>query len=461
MKPNWQKAVLVLAVGGVSLSGLAVPAMAAAKPPVSEVKLVVDGQEAALRTLQVKGVSLVSVRDLARSFGIMPEYAAGSITLNTEVTVQLKVGSPAYTVNGETRQFAAAPFEAGGTVYAELNSLVEALGGSVEGQGGNAVVHSFQLLDGSFSSARWISGNRILAARDDDKSLYVIDAQTKKGTLLTSSEDVAGLTISPDGKSGIFTAATGEVKVINLQTGLIRTVTTDTSVKTDLVWSADGGTIYFIQGDNQDKLASLKLDSGAITKLLEDKVNFKSDLRVSADGKKLLYIVNVTGVAKNDSNSTEESLTIDYSGAGTQLVQFALDSKDVKPVVLAAGKTNKLYPQLLKDGSAAYISTDPDAQNPLGSLQLASAPDKAVQALPQLDAEETSVTPAGELLVTGVNKSGQTELLLVQPDGSAKTVAALTAEVTDAHASADGQTVGLNEGKVVLITSAGLTGLTR
>ncbi len=452
---------LALTVGGVSLTGMALPATAATNPAAVALQVAVDSQATALRTLQVKGVSLVSVRDLAASFGIVPEYAGGSIALNTEATVNIRVGSLAYTVDGEARQFAAAPFEAGGVVYAELNSLVDALGGSVEGQGKNAVIRSFRLLDGEFSSARWISGNRILAVREDDKSLYVIDAATKKGELLTSDEDALGLTVSPDGKSGIYTASTGIVKLINLQNGLVRTVTSDTTVKTELVWSADGSSVYFIQGDNQDKLSRLKLDTGAIATLLDDKVNFKSELRVSADSKKLLYIVNVTGVAKNDSNSTEDSLTVDFSGAGTQLVQFALDAKDAKPVLLAAGKTNKLYPQWLKDGSAAYISTDPDAASPTGSLQVVSAPDKTVQAIAELDAEEASLTPDGELLVAGLNKNGQTELRLVQPDGSAKPLLSFTDDITGLFASSDGRTLGLYGGKVVLVTSAGIDSLTR
>ncbi|WP_058303672.1 stalk domain-containing protein [Gorillibacterium timonense] len=461
MKPSWQKTMLALTVGGVSITGMVLPATAATKPVVSEVKVNVDGQQAGIRTIQAGSVRLVSVRDLSGSFGIVPEYSAGNIILNTENTVELKVGSLAYTVNGETKQFVTAPFEAGGTVFVELNSLVEALGGSVEANGQETLIHSFQLQEGDFISARWIGENRILAVRDDDKAVFLIDAQTKRSTLLVVDEDAAGMVISPDGKTGVYTLPSGAVKTINLQNGKIKTISTDNTVKTDLVWSADGSTVYFIQGDNQEKLASVKLETGAITKLLEDKVNYKSNLRVSADSKTLLYIVNVTGVAKNDSDSTEESLTIDYSVAGTQLASLALDKKDAKPVILAAGNTNKLYPQLLKDGSAAFISIDPTAQEPVGSLQLVAAADKVTSALSELDAEETVLTAAGDLLVAGLNKSGQFELIQVQADGSKKAVASYSAELTGLALSASGQTVGIEAGKVVLATSAGLTYLTR
>jgi WD40 repeat protein len=460
MKPQWQKAVLVLTVGGVSLTGMSIPAMAATKPVAVEAKIVVDGQSFSVRTIQVKGVELVSVRDLARSFGIVPDYAASSITLNTEATVRLTVGSLAYTVNGENKAFAVAPLEIGGAVYVERNAVVEALGGSIEGQGKEAVIHSFKLLDGSYSSLRWISDNRILAVRQDDKSVYVIDPANKKGDRLTSDQDATDLVVSPDGKSGVYATSTGTLKVINLQTGLIRTVSTDTTVKTDLVWSPDGASVYFVQGDNQEKLSVLQLNTGSITNLLNDKVNYKSELRVSADAKRLLYIVNVTGVATNDSNSTEESLTIDYSKAGSQLLQLALDTKDAKPVVLASGKTNKLYPQILKDGTAAYIRTDPDAANPVGSLQLVSAPDKAVAAAADLDAEEATLTPTGELVVTGLDKSGQSQIVLVQPDGSTKKLAAST-DISGVVSSADGRLVALNGGKVVLVSATGLDALTR
>ncbi|MEO3944341.1 stalk domain-containing protein [Gorillibacterium sp. CAU 1737] len=462
MKPSWKKTMLTLTASGVGFAAMALPVAAAQKPVVQQVKVSLDGQQEGVRVIESNGTSLIAIRDLANSFGIVPEYAKGQIVLNTEVTVELTVGSTAYRVNGEEKAFTIAPYEVAGSVFAPLNELVEALGGTVEKSGSNILIQSFQLAEGEFSSVRWISNDRVLAVREDDHALVLIDTLSKRSTVLIADADAAGLVLSPDGKTGIYTLGNGTVKTINLATGILRTVTKDSSVKTDLVWSADGKTVYFIQGDNQEKLASLNVETGVISKVLEDKVTYKSDLRVSADSKKLLYLVNITGTAKNDSNSTEESLTIDYSTAGTQLVSLELGKADAKPVVLTFDAANKLYPQLLKDGSAAYIRIDPAAADPVGALELVTGANQQKEAALGLDVLEASLNAAGDLLVLGSNKSGLLELHQVQPDGTSKSLSSFSLDLSNAVVSLDGQhTIGTVDGKVVLAAGSSVQYLTK
>ncbi|MNV97271.1 hypothetical protein D3C71_1923720 [compost metagenome] len=65
--------------------------------------------------------------------------------------------------------------------------------------------------------------------------------------------------------------------------------------------------------------------------MLADKVENKSEVQVSADQSKIVYFVNVTGTAETDKAGTEESLKIDYSKAGTQLLSLDITKKDAKP----------------------------------------------------------------------------------------------------------------------------------
>ncbi|MNC48028.1 hypothetical protein D3C75_971220 [compost metagenome] len=80
--------------------------------------------------------------------------------------------------------------------------------------------------------------------------------------------------------------------------------------------------------------------------------------------------MNVTGVAKNDADSTEDSLTVDFSKAGEQLYKLDLVTKDAKPAALTTALDNKLYPEILANGSVVYLSADPDgnAANTLKSI---------------------------------------------------------------------------------------------
>jgi len=467
MGGKWSKAVLAaaLTVAGVSgvvpvLNGTAV--QAAQSLLAAQTDLIVDGVTYPTGTITVNGTRLYAVRDLIHSIGGQLTVNGGALSVvldsasSTVNTITFKTGDTAYTVNGEAKTFQTAPTYAAGRVYVELEGFVEGLGGSlIEGSGGIAV-RSFSLLTGEFEYARWTSGSQIAAVRESDKATYLLDAASGRGLLLTGSEEVAEMVVSPDGQYGICLNEQAQLTAVNLDNGSKRLISKDTSVKTDPVWSVDGKTIYFIQGDNQEKIAKVNVASGEITKLVEDKVSFKSDLRVSADEKKLLYFVNATGTAKNDADSTEDSLSIDYSAAGTKLVSFDLTVKDAKAVDLAVGADNKLAPQWLADGRAAYISIDLDKDDVVGVLTAVAAGNKVSVLLPEISASTTWVNSAGELYVLGTAKNGQSVLSRVKADGTATQVAATELEATDMSVNPTGDKAAIIvDGKIVIISAAG------
>ncbi|MBC8078797.1 MAG: hypothetical protein H7X86_00500 [Gorillibacterium sp.] len=474
MSKKWSKVVLASSLVFASVSSIVPMTNAAFANAASQDlqtvqnQLFVDGQSSGVRTVKVNGVMLYAIRDLANALGAQLKQVDGeiSVSLNNSFfatsTVMIKPGQTMYTANGETRTFITAPTYVAGRIYVELQSFVEALGGTLTKVNGKAAILSYALLDGSFENAQWVAGNKVIALRESDKMTYIIDADTGRSTLLTDSGNADGIVLSPNGEYGVYLNESAQLTLIRITNGRNQLISPDTTVKTDLVWSADGKMIYFIQGDNQEKISKINVETGTITKLVDDKVNFKSDLRVSMDEKKLLYFVNATGVAKNDADSTEDSLTIDYSGAGTKLNSFDLSVKDAKAVERAVGKDNKLAPQLLPDGRPLYISIDLDSEGVIGVLTVVDSDNKSSALLPGINADSTWLNAMGDLIISSTDDKGQTVLYLVKPDGSKTMVTTTDLEVSDLSLTMDGKNVTtIVDGKVAIITPAGVTYLTK
>ena len=60
-----------------------------------------------------------------------------------------------------------------------------------------------------------------------------------------------------------------------------------------------------------EKVASMNVADGSITVIPSDSLNYKSDLHLSADGKKLLYVVGKEGSTKFTEGDTPEVDSID------------------------------------------------------------------------------------------------------------------------------------------------------
>jgi hypothetical protein len=423
-----------------------------------------NGAAEELRTIDAGQVKLYSVRDLANALGASIEVVNGSLSLQLENTVVIKDKMTGYTVNGATMNFTTAPKNVGGTLFAELNAIVDGLGGSVEADSsGKMVYRSFKLLEGNLSSVHWIDGNKVIATLDGDtKAIYKIDPNTLTSELYTDNEDALSMVISPDGKYGVYTNENAQLILMTLNPGVISTLSLDQSTKTDLTWSADSKKIYFAQGDNQEKISFIDLASRTIKTVLEDKVNFKSDLRLSADGTKVLYNQNVTGTATNDADSTEDSLKVDFSKAGTQIYSLDLATAGAKPVKLTDGMSNTLYANILNDGSAVYINIDPADDNAKGTLKMVSSAGVAKDLVTDLDVSSSTVTSSGQIIITGIDAAGKTHTATVTADGKKTDLASSDAEVDGVSLSADGAAVFATiNGKIVKIQNGSIQSLTK
>lgn len=334
--------------------------------------------------------------------------------------------------------------------YVELTKLVTALGGELEPDA--HTILSFARPAGSFDTLHWSADGGLIANQSDAEStlLYKFTQTPGNYDLFSSSEGAVDFAVSADQQWGAFSDETGQLKLINLSTGLISPLGKDTSVKTDIVWSSDGKTLYFVQGDKQEKLAQISVETGEVKALLEDKVENKSELRISADGKSAVYIVNITGTAKNDADSTEDSLTVDFSKAGEQLYKLDLTTKGAKPVALTTTPDNKLYPEILAGGSVSYLSADADG-NAANTLKLITADGKSTDVALGAEVNWSTGVSTG-LVVSGTTADGSTVIYSIAGSAAPVELYRTAEDVSEVAVSADGSKLAIiSDGKVLVI----------
>ncbi|MNJ49317.1 hypothetical protein D3C77_445400 [compost metagenome] len=187
----------------------------------------------------------------------------------------------------------------------------------------------------------------------------------------------------------------------------------------------------------------------------------KSEIQVSADEKKLVYFVNITGKADNDKDSTEESLQIDYSKAGTQV--FALDLTVPEPAAVQWTKDadNKLYLSLLPDGKAVYVSADPEGVVSNNVLKVISSDGaKTTNLAADIDVVYSKLLH-GKLIVVGISGDGAYKVLEIASSGVKKELYSSQVEVTEAAISSSDTIALIRDGKVVLVQDGNVTELTK
>lgn len=432
----------------------------------SSAKLVVDNHASTIRTFKAGGTTLYSIRDLASAWkaevvidqGFIYVYAAQSAH-----TVRIQLNSYTYQADGATHQFSKAPVVSKGSVYAELDALVSALGGE-RVSASELQYASMKKLDGEFSAPRWNAAGHLVVTRSSDEGIETVSYNPVNGSYehLTANEDAEALAVSPNGLWGAFTNGEGQLYLLDLASGRSQALGTDNSVKTDLIWSQDSSKLYFMQGDKQEKIAYVSLKDAKVTTIVNDKVENKGSLRLSADGNMLLYSVSITGVAKNDADSTEDSLTIDYSNAWDQLYMLDVSKKDAKPVQLTTSKDNKLYPILLSNGNVIYVSAEVEGTSN-ASLKLILAADLKVTSLvSDIDVSIAALTSAGKILIAGTDQAGNMNVYEVATDGKKSLLYSTAGAITELMPAANGSGVAaIEDGKAIVITGGKAVVLTK
>ncbi|PRX75046.1 TolB protein [Cohnella sp. SGD-V74] len=360
--------VLALAVGTASAgAAFAATATATSAVQITNSAYIVNGTTVNLGTITEKGTTLVSLRDLSAKLGAKLQAAGGVVQakLNGH-TVELKAGSAVLKVDGAEHKLNVPVKNAKGVTYVELGAYVEALGASLYEDGKGSVWIDAKLLS-NVDRIQWVDAERFIATQENEtgRADYLVEAATGKYRLLDVAADASELILAPNGTKVAYTNAEGQVSVLDLtKIGRAVVVSTDTNIKPELVWSADSASIYFLQGDKGSVIAKLDPEINKITKILDDKVDYKANLEVSADGKTFTYTVTKPGAVVADANKPveEDDVSIDMKGTEPQIYQFTVDPsvKENKAVQLTTSTDDKVFIHAADGSSVAYVSVSAD-----------------------------------------------------------------------------------------------------
>ena len=362
--------VLALAVGAAS-AGAAFAANAKTENAVQLANSVyiVNGTAVNFGTMAEKGKILVSLREISSKLGANLQVSGGGVQakLNGH-TVELKSGSAVLKVDGAERKLDVPVKSVKGVNFIELEAYVDALGASFYKDETGTTWIDAKLL-ANVDRIQWVDAGRFIATQENEtgRADYLVEAATGKYRLLDVAADASDLVLAPGGQKAAYTNANGQVSVLDLSTvSRAVVVSNDTNIKPELVWSADGASLYFLQGDKGSVIAKLDPEINKITKILDDKVDYKANLEVSADGKTFTYTVTKPGAVVADANKPVEAddVTIDTKGTEPQIFQFTIDpaAKENKAVQLTASADDKVFVHAASDGSSvAYVSVSGDA----------------------------------------------------------------------------------------------------
>ena len=374
----------------------------------------INGNSVIVRSIVKNGETLVAVRDVIQAIGAQAEIAKGAtvIQLNGH-TVSLQNKSKQLVVDGAKVNLNQPVTIIGGVSYVALRPLVSGVGGTVGLKNGKLEVSTIALIEGT-ENPRFAGANEIIIVsknEDEGRSDYLINTTTGKYELLLTTEGGSDLVVSPSGNQAAYTNAEGTVYVIDLKTKASKLITNDTSIKPELVWSADERSIYFLQGDKGSVIANLNLADGTIKKLVEDKVDYKENLNVSLSGKRFIYTVTTLGKVTADStNVDEDNVDIDFSANQQQLFSYNNGSDKTVAVKLTTSTDDKVFIYSADGQKAYYVSVPSEDGN--ASLMSVDASQKPVTVYNEHDVEQ-AVLSGGTLYVLAAQDDKNSVILSI------------------------------------------------
>ncbi|THF79983.1 hypothetical protein E6C55_11225 [Cohnella fermenti] len=463
MRKALAASVLAAVVGTSSIVGAASAAPAAktaASVQAKQATFLVNGSSASFRVVTKNGETLVSIRDVAKAIGanIAVHNGALTVTLNGH-TVEAKLSANQITADGAAVSLKQPIQLVEGSTYMAVRPLVNGLGGTVALNGTQVVISTVKLVEGA-ENPRFVSASKLLVStvQESGRTDYLVDAASGKSDVLLTSTDKSDLVVSPDGKQAIFSDSEGLLYLINLSTKAVSKLSEDNNIKPELVWSPDSSTVYFLQGDKGSVIAKINVASGEITKILEDKVDYKSSLNVSADGTKFVYAVTTLGSVTADStNVDEDNVAIDYSTNQIQIFSFDSSVTDGKPVQLTKGTDDKVFIASADGKTATYVSVANENSNAV--LVSVGASGTALNLYSERDVLE-SVQYGGKLYVLAADSDSENGIYEVTSTGAAKQLYAVSAEVTSIVVSEFGIAV-VRDGQVLVRSGNAWTAITK
>lgn len=417
----------------------------------TEKSLKVDGNDKKVKALNVNGKQLYSVQDIAKLF------SASTTVNNNEVlvtkkgkTIKLKLSNKAMVVNNKSVNLKENPILVKNVVYAELTDLIKAFDGDILPLPNGFFVSTAGLVSGDTFNPQWIDNDSILVTNEtetESRSLLFNTSSKKELFTVNATE----LVVSPNGKQAIYSDEYGYVYLVDLVNKKVNGLNVkDDSVKLEFVWSNDSQKIYFLQGDKSEVISFINVTDGSITKIFEDKLIYKTDLRLSMDGKKILYVVGKEGSTSLTEGENPEVDKIDLTGTEQQVYAINLDDVERKAVPVTTSNDNKVFLNFLANGSIVYVSADAESDK-LPDVKIIN-PENAVSTLiSSKDIKDLFVTTKGELMILVKESNGYS--VIYEWDvvtKKLKNIAQTKLELTSFSVS--------NDGKSIVATTPGTIG---
>lgn len=412
---------------------------------------IINGSSVVIRTITDSGLTLVSVRDLAKALGASLQLSSGSITAHlNHNTVKLK-GTELKTVNGIS--------------FVEPSSFTKALGGTYDSSAAIPSITTIALLT-DIDHAVWINSSKLIVSKMTEigREDYLVDAANGSNELLLASANTSDLVLSADGTKAAYSDANGAVSIIDLSTKQATVVSTDSSIKNELQWSADASALFFLQGDKSSVIAKLSLADGAVSKVLEDKVDYKANLNVSADGKLFSYnVFKQPKVTADGSKDVElDDVSIDATGTEPQVYFYNSAAADNKSIQLTTDATDKAFLQLSSDGAKAYYVSFSNDDASIGTLFSIDTASKATSAIfAEQDVYQLIQSGGKLILLTGSGAEGSRIYELDTATAEAKLVANVSDNVSELIVSSNGQIAALSDGLLAVQINGKFTTITR
>ncbi|WP_408892553.1 stalk domain-containing protein [Paenibacillus taichungensis] len=400
-------------VSAVSAAPAVKPAANAAQ--VQNSTLTINGNSVIVRSIVKNGETLVSLRDVIKAIGAQAEVHSGTTVIKlNDHSVTLQNNSKQIVVDDVKVNLNQPVTIIGGTSYIALRPLVSGVGGTIVKRNGLLEISTVSLID-EVENPRFAGADKLIVSKSDNngRNDYLVNTTSGKYELLLTTDGGSDLVISPSGDQAAYTNAEGAVYVIDLKTKASKLITSDNSIKPELVWSADGSAIYFLQGDKGSVIAKLNLADGAITKVVEDKVDYKENLNVSADGKKFIYTVTTLGTVTSDTtNVDEDNVSIDFSSNQQQI--FSYNTGDSKPeaVKLTTSTDDKVF-VWSADGRKAYYVSVPSEDGKASLLSVDSS-QKSTPVYTEYDVEQ-AILSGGILYVLAAQDDNNSVILSIDP----------------------------------------------
>ena len=362
--------------------------------------ILVDGKSKAISITKSNNIKLYSAEQLSKLMSANYKYNSKTKTYEVsknvnkkQLKVSYKANSSTAVINGKKTKVKT-PKLVGNKLFIEAGSLVKALDGDFEG----IFLSPNGLISGDTFNPQWVNSSTVLVSNEDvqDSKTLLLNTSTKKVAHTINGTD---LVVSPNGKQAIYSDENGFVYLVDLVTKKTKNLNVeDDSVKSEFVWSHAGEKVYFIQGDKSEKLASINVEDGAITTIFSDSLNYKSDLKLSVDGNKLLYIVGKEGNTKFTEGEDHEVDNIDLTDTEPQI--YGLNLTEEKPTAVAVTSTtdNKIFPGFVSNGNIVYLSAESDDDN-LPELKMIGQNNEITTLNATKDIVSALVTPKGEVMI--------------------------------------------------------------